>query len=100
MAKADRKRLRRRQAIEPTIGHLKADHGMRRTWLKGSLGDGLHVILCAAGFNLKWLMRAIALYLPITQVLGLIRLFIDTLKIDVLGRLRLNQSSQAKLMLV
>lgn len=60
MSKADRKRLKRRQAIEPTIGHLKADHGMRRTWLKGAIGDALHVVLCAAGFNLKWLMRAIA----------------------------------------
>ena len=60
MSKADRKRLKRRQAIEPTIGHLKADHGMRRCWLKGSLGDALHVVLCAAGFNLKWLLRAIA----------------------------------------
>ncbi len=35
MFKADRKRMRRRQAIKPTSGHLKADHGMRRTWLKG-----------------------------------------------------------------
>ena len=30
MSKAERKRLKRRQAIEPTIGHLKSDHGMRR----------------------------------------------------------------------
>jgi transposase, IS5 family len=60
LAKADRKRLRRRQAVEPTIGHLKADHGMSRCWLKGSSGDALHVVLCAAGFNLKWLLRAIA----------------------------------------
>ena len=60
MAKADRKRLRRRQAVEPTIGHLKADHGMRRCWLKGANGDALHVVLCAAGFNLKWLLPAIA----------------------------------------
>ena len=80
MAKADRKRLRRRHAIEPTIGHLKADQGMRRTWLKGSLGDALHVVLCAASFNLMWLMRAIALYLPISRALVIIRLYIDKLK--------------------
>lgn len=60
LAKADRKRLRGRQAVESTIGHLKADHGMRRCWLKGASGDVLHVVLCAAGFNLKWLLRAIA----------------------------------------
>lgn len=60
MSLIERKRLKRRQAVEPTIGHLKADHGMRRCWLKGAQGDALHVVLCAAGFNLKWLLRAIA----------------------------------------
>ena len=54
-----RKWLKRRQAIEPVIGHLKDDNGMRRCWLKGSLGDALNAVLCAAGFNLRWLMRAV-----------------------------------------
>lgn len=57
---AQRTWLRRRQAVEPTIGHLKADHRMDRCWLKGSEGDALHAVLCAAGFNIRWLMRAIA----------------------------------------
>ncbi|MBQ0957706.1 IS5 family transposase [Ideonella sp. 4Y11] len=52
--------LRRRQAVEPAIGHLKADHRMDRCWLKGSEGDALHAVLCAAGFNIRWLLRAIA----------------------------------------
>jgi hypothetical protein len=52
--------LRRRQAIEPSIGHLKADHRMDRCWLKGSEGDVRHAVLCAAGFNIRWLLRAIA----------------------------------------
>lgn len=52
--------LRRRQAVEPAIGHLKSDHRMDRCWLQGALGDGLHSISCAAGYNLRWLMRAIA----------------------------------------
>lgn len=51
--------LKRRQAIEPVIGHAKQDHGMRRCWLKGSQGDALHAVLCAAGFNIRWLLRAI-----------------------------------------
>ena len=55
-----RRWLKRRQAVEPTIGHLKADHRMDRCWLAGSMGDALHAVLCAAGFNLRWLMRAIA----------------------------------------
>jgi Transposase DDE domain len=51
--------LKRRQAIEPIIGHTKHDHGMKRCWLKGSEGDALHPVLCAARFNIRWLMRAI-----------------------------------------
>ena len=52
--------LRRRQAIEPAIGHLKSDHRMNRCWLKGAIGDALHTLSCAAGYNLRWLLRAIA----------------------------------------
>ena len=52
--------LRRRQAVEPAIGHLKSDHRMTRCWLKGAAGDALHTISCAAGYNLRWLLRAIA----------------------------------------
>jgi len=55
-----RRWLKRRQAIEPIIGHAKADHGMRRCWLKGESGDALHAVLCAVGFNIRWLLRAIA----------------------------------------
>ena len=54
-----RRWLKRRQAIEPIIGHVKHDHGMRRCWLKGQTGDALHAVLCAAGYNLRWLLRAI-----------------------------------------
>ncbi len=52
--------LRRRQAIEPAIGHLKSDHRLDRCWLKGEIGDALHAISCAAGYNLRWLLRAVA----------------------------------------
>jgi IS5 family transposase len=52
--------LRRRQAVEPAIGHLKSDHRMDRCWLQGAMGDALHAISCAAGYNLRWLLRAIA----------------------------------------
>ena len=55
-----RRWLKRRQAVEPTIGHLKSDHRMDRCWLAGSIGDALHTVLCAAGYNLRWLMRAVA----------------------------------------
>ncbi len=33
---------------------------MDRCWLKGAIGDALHAISCAAGYNLRWLLRAVA----------------------------------------
>lgn len=56
----ERRQLRRRQAIEPIIGHLKADHRLGRSHLKGAQGDRLHAVLCAAGYNIRWLLRMIA----------------------------------------
>jgi IS5 family transposase len=60
LSKQEKRWLKRRQAVEPAIGHLKSDHRMDRCWLKGALGDALHAISCAAGYNLRWLLRAIA----------------------------------------
>ncbi len=54
--------VKRRQAVEPVIGHLKDDCRLRRNRLKGALGDALHVLSCAAGYNLRWLPRWIALF--------------------------------------
>jgi IS5 family transposase len=55
-----KKSLKRIQAIKPIIGHLKADHRMPRCHLKGSMSDSLRAVLCAAGFNIRWLMRMTA----------------------------------------
>jgi IS5 family transposase len=60
ISEQERRELRRRQAIEPIIGHLKADHRMDRCHLKGETGDRLHAVLCAAGYNIRWLLRMIA----------------------------------------
>lgn len=51
-----RKHHRRRAAIEPIIGHLKADHRAARNFLKGQLGDSINFMMAAAGFNYKKLM--------------------------------------------
>lgn len=76
----ERKLLKRRQAIEPIIGHLKSDHRMDRCHLKGQQGDRLHALLCAAGYNIRWLLRQIAkkgvaflhqVYLRLCQIAGL-----------------------------
>lgn len=55
----DRLRLKRRQAVEPVTGRLKADHRMVRCWLTGVMGEALNAVLAAAGFNLRWFMRTI-----------------------------------------
>jgi IS5 family transposase len=60
LSASDKRMLKRRQAIEPIIGHLKQDHRMDRCHLKGETGDRLHAVLCAAGYNFKWLLRMIA----------------------------------------
>ena len=55
-----RRWLKRCQAIEPAIGHAKSDCRMDRCWLQSTAGDGLHTVLCAACFNIRWMLRAIA----------------------------------------
>jgi IS5 family transposase len=32
---------------------------MNRCHLKGSAGDAIHAVLCAAGYNIRWLLRMI-----------------------------------------
>ncbi len=60
LTEPQRRWLKRRQAVEPAIGHLKSDHRMDRCRLRGATGDALHAVLCAAGYNLRWLLRAMA----------------------------------------
>ena len=45
--------IKRRSAIEPTIGHMKSDGKLNRNWLKGALGDAMHAVLCGAGHKLR-----------------------------------------------
>jgi IS5 family transposase len=54
------KLVKRHNAIEPVIGHLKADRRMDQYHLQGELGDRSHAGLYAAGYNIRWLLRAIA----------------------------------------
>jgi hypothetical protein len=51
--------LGRRQTIEPVIGDDKVGNWLDRCWLKGAEGDTVHALLCAAGLNIRWLMRPI-----------------------------------------
>ena len=53
---AERKRRRRRSAVEPKIGHLKSDHRMGRCFLARLDGDAINAVLSAAGSNLRKLL--------------------------------------------
>jgi IS5 family transposase len=61
MTRSLKAQLKRRSAIEPTIGHMKNDGRLARNWLKGSLGDRLHAVLCGAGHNLRMILRKLRL---------------------------------------
>lgn len=45
--------MKRRAAVEPTIGHLKSEHRLDRNRLKGSTGDAINAILSAAAMNFQ-----------------------------------------------
>jgi len=52
------KRMKRRAAIEPGIGHLKNEHRLDRNRLKGVDGDAINAVLAAAAMNFQKLLRA------------------------------------------
>ena len=54
--------LKRRQAIEPVIGHLKSDGLLDRNYLKGTQGDQFNVLLSCAGHNLRLILRQLRLF--------------------------------------
>lgn len=51
--------FRKRAGIEPVIGHCKSDHRLGRNYYKGLFGDSVNVMLAAAAFNFKRLMRVL-----------------------------------------
>ncbi len=57
LPKTLKKLLKRRQVVEPMIGHMKADGLLGKNWLKGADGDALHALLCGAGHNLRLILR-------------------------------------------
>jgi hypothetical protein len=55
--------LRRRSAVEPVIGHLKAEHRMGRNYLWYRRGDAANALLAAVGYNFRRLLRWLSLLL-------------------------------------
>ena len=60
-----KRELRRRSAVEPVIGHSKAEHRMGRNYLAGTHGDAANAVLAAAGYNFRRLLEWLALLLSI-----------------------------------
>jgi IS5 family transposase len=58
-----KRELRRRSAVEPVIGHLKAEHRMGRNYLWYRRGDAANTVLAAAGYNFRRLVRWLSLLL-------------------------------------
>ena len=52
--------LKRRSSIEPVIGHMKQEYGLRVNYLGGIEGDKLNPILAASAFNMQKLLRSFA----------------------------------------
>jgi transposase, IS5 family len=50
--------MKRRAAVEPSIGHLKNEHRLERNRLKGTDGNAINAILAAAAMNFQKLLRA------------------------------------------
>ena len=55
-----KRELRRRNAIEPIIGHTKSDGLLERNYLAGATGDAVNAILVAAGHNMRLLIAWLA----------------------------------------
>jgi IS5 family transposase len=52
-----KREMKRRSAVEPVIGHLKAEHRMGRNYLWYRQGDATNAVLAAAGYNFRRLIR-------------------------------------------
>jgi IS5 family transposase len=54
--------MKRRAAVEPSIGHLKNEHRLERNRLRGTCGDTINAMLSAAAMNFHKLLGAFWLY--------------------------------------
>jgi IS5 family transposase len=64
-----KREMRRRSAVEPVIGHLKAEHRMDRNYLAFRQGDANNAILAAVGYNFRRLIRWLSILLCIILAL-------------------------------
>ena len=73
-----RQLFRNRAAVEPNIGHMKADHRLVRNHLKGFIGDEINLLLSASAYNMKkWMNRFLA-FLFMLKILAAARILEQT----------------------
>ena len=65
---AIKRQMKRRSAIEPVIGHIKAGHRMDRNRLAHTQGDAINPILAAAGYNFRLILKWIRLLLSLIWI--------------------------------
>jgi hypothetical protein len=63
MAPQIKRQMRRRSAVEPMIGHLKAEHRMGRNRLAHRASDAANAAQAAADYNFSLLIRWLRLLL-------------------------------------
>ena len=61
MTKTLKRKLKRRNAIEPIIGHMKAEGHLDRNHLKGAIGDAMNALMAGAGQNLRMILKRLRL---------------------------------------
>ncbi|MCE7031021.1 IS5 family transposase [Jiella avicenniae] len=74
MTDAIRREMKRRAAVEPVIGHLKADHRMGRNHLAHAIGDAANAVLAAVGYNFRRILAWLKLFVAFIQA-AIISLF-------------------------
>lgn len=61
VTQAIHRKLKRRNAVEPVIGHMKSDGRLARNFLKGMEGDAMNALLCGAGHNMRKILKKLRL---------------------------------------
>jgi len=56
------RKLKRRNAVEPVIGHLKSNGRLARNFLKGVEGDAMNALLCGSGHNMRKILGKLRLF--------------------------------------
>ena len=95
---AIKRELRRRSAIEPVIGHMKAEGHLGRCYLKGRAGDAANAILTAAGYNFRRILAWLRMLLRPNLIALLATFPIPTTPKQLLNGRLLTQSQICELL--